>query len=297
MLDEVAFYADALTADAILAHYQAFFAGNPPVITQQPQGGTYLPGVALTLSVMATGPNLAYQWYKGTNALTGMNTNTLTFASLSAGDAGTYSVIVTNIAGVVPSAPATIALSSSLPAALVRYQTAISNETSLISYYTFDRLVPEDVFGPNKGTLYGTAGWGEGIGGGPGQGLRLDGAGHAGLGAVPDFDFPSGEGTVEGWIRADWASASGYPCMFADRNGAHRLEPAPERGQTAIAFYNGTTSVGYTVLGGGAGTNWHHVAIVFDGGTTACTGTRSRWGRRQLLGGPGPATVQLGSSS
>ena len=71
MLDEVAFYADALTPEAVQAHYQALFAGTPPVITKQPLGGTYLPGVARTLSVKATGPNLAYQWYKGTTALSG----------------------------------------------------------------------------------------------------------------------------------------------------------------------------------------------------------------------------------
>ena len=89
---------------------------------------------------------------------------------------------------------------------MVRYQTAISNETSLISYYTFDRLVPEDVFGPNEGTLAGTAGWGEGIGGGAAKGLLLDGSGHVNLGSVPNFDFASGIGTVEGWIRADWTN-------------------------------------------------------------------------------------------
>jgi hypothetical protein len=34
MLDEVAFYADALTPETVLAHYQAFLAGAPPVITK-----------------------------------------------------------------------------------------------------------------------------------------------------------------------------------------------------------------------------------------------------------------------
>ena len=297
MLDEVAFYADALTADAVQAHYQAFFAGNPPVITQQPQSGTYLPGVALTLSVNATGPSLAYQWYKGTTALTGQNAATLSFPSLGAGDAGTYSVTVTNVAGVVPSAPATIALASSLPAALARYQTAISNESSLISYYTFDRLVPEDAFGPNEGTLFGTAGWGQGIGGAPGQGLRLDGAGHVRLGGVPDFDFASGSGTVEGWVRADWTAASGYPCMFADRNGTTIWSLHLSGDKTTLTFYNGTTSAPYAVPGGSAGTNWHHVAVVFDAGTGTYYWDGALVGTQTVPLGPGPATVQLGSSS
>ena len=170
MLDEVALYSAALTPEAVQAHYQAFFAGNPPLITKQPQSGTYLPGVALTLSVQANGPNLAYQWYKGTGSLGGQTTSRLLLPSLAAGDAGTYQVIITNVAGAVTSTPAIIALSSTLPAALVHYQTAISNEASLISYYTFDHLLPEDVFDGNQGTLYGNAGFGPGIGGAPGSG-------------------------------------------------------------------------------------------------------------------------------
>ena len=297
MLDEVAFYADALTPETVLAHYQAFFAGAPPVITKQPLGGTYLPGVARTLGVKATGSGLAYQWCRGTTALTGKNDTTLSFPSLGAGDVGTYSVIVTNVGGSVTSAPATIALSSSLPGALVRYQTAISNEASLISYYTFDRLTPTDVFGPNNGTLAGTADWGQGIGGGPGQGLLLDGSGHVQLGSIPDFDFPSGSGTVEGWVRADWASASGYPCMFADRDGPTVWSLHLSGDKTTLTFYNGTTSDGYTVPGGGAGTNWHHVAMVFDAGTGTYYWDGAFVGTQTNAFGAGPATVQLGSSA
>jgi hypothetical protein len=298
MLDEVAIYADALTPEAVQAHYEAFFAGNPPVITKQPQGGTYLPGAALTLSVKATGPKLAYQWYRGTNALTGEITNTLTFPSLAPGDAGTYSVTVSNATAVVPSDPATIALAS-LPTPLVRYQTAISNETGLISYYTFDRLLPEDVYGPNEGTLAGTADWGTGIGGGAAKGLLLDGSGHVNLGTVPDFDFASGVGTVEGWIRADWTSVGYWPCMYADRNGGPTvwsLHLSDTKGTPA--FYNGSGS-SWFVLPGGAGTSWHHVATVFTNGTASfyVDGNLIQYSPMPRSLGAGPGTVQLGSSA
>jgi hypothetical protein len=270
LLDEVAFYADALTAEAVQAHYQAFFAGTPPVIIAQPRSGIYLPNVPLELSVKATGPSLAYQWYRGTNSLAGKTDAILAFPSLGPGDAGAYSVTVTNPAGVVTSATVTVALESSLPEPLVRYQTAISNETSLISYYTFDRLTPTDALGLHNGALMGTAAWGGGIGGGAAQGLMLDGAGHLSLGYVTDFDFTSGTGTVEGWVRADWGSgsaSSAYPCMFADRDGATRWSLHLNNGKTVLTFYNGIASQDYTVPGGGAGTTWHHVAMVFDAGT------------------------------
>ena len=88
LVDEVAIYSDALTPAAVQAHYNALFIGDPPVITKQPQGGTFIAGAAPTLSVTATGPNLSYQWYKGATALSGKTTNTLAFTSLAAGDAG-----------------------------------------------------------------------------------------------------------------------------------------------------------------------------------------------------------------
>jgi hypothetical protein len=216
---------------------------------------------------------------------------------LAVGDTGTYSVTITNLAGVVPSAPATIALSSVLPGPLVRYQTAISNEASLISYYTFDRLTPEDVMGPNEGTLAGSAAWAQGIGGGPGQGLLLDGAGHVNLGAVADFDFASTSGTVEGWVRADWASAGGWPCMVGNRDGATTWSLHLNADKATLSFYNGVGSELYTVPGGGAGTNWHHVAVVFDAGTATYYWDGVFLATRSRPLGAGPATVQLGSSA
>jgi hypothetical protein len=295
-LDEVAFYSDALTAETILAHYQAMFAGSPPEIVAQPRGGTFLSGIPLSLSVNAKGPNLTYQWYKGATALTGKTDSTLSFASLSEADAGTYSVTVTNLAGVVPSTQAVIILTNQVPPALARYQSAVSNETSLISYYTFDRLAPEDIFGPNEGTLAGSAGWNGGIGGGAGQGLSLDGVGHVNLGPVSAFDFSSG-GTVEGWVRADWVERTGYPVMFANRDGGTIWSLHMAADKKWLTCYNGTGSAGYQIPGAGAGTNWHHVAAAFDSGSTIYYWDGVVIGTNQVVLGAGPANVQLGSSA
>jgi len=300
MLDEVAIYADALTPEAVQAHYDAFLEGYPPVITKQPQGGIYVSGAALTLTVQASGPKLAYQWYKGPTLLVGETTNTLSFPSLSAADAGTYSVRISNVTATVASSNAVVALAP-VPAPLVRYQNAVSNETSLISYYTFDRLMPEDVYGPNEGTLAGTATWGEGIGGSPAQGLLLNGAGHVNLGTVPDFDFASGEGTVEGWVRADWTNNPGYePCMYADRDGGPTvwsLHLGLGSGKATPIFYNGSGG-SWFVLPGGAGTHWHHFATVFTNGTASfyVDGNVIQYSPMLRALGGGPGTVQLGSS-
>jgi len=173
------------------------------VITVQPRGGTYLPGVPLTLKVEATGPNLSYQWYKGANAITGANQPELVFASLAPSDAATYRVVVSNPAANVPSADVAVATADLLPQELTRYQSAITNEPSLISYYTFDRLGAADSRALHEGVLVGEADFSAGLGGGPGAALFVDGTGHALL-------FPSATlisrrhrhcGT---WVRADW---------------------------------------------------------------------------------------------
>jgi Concanavalin A-like lectin/glucanases superfamily len=300
-IDEVAIYADALSSDAVQAHYNAFFAGDPPVIIQQPLGGAFIAGSAPTLTVKATGPSLAYQWYKAATALSAATNSALAFSNLTAANAGTYSVRVSNVTTTVTSSNATIALAS-LPARLVQYQTAVSNEASLISYYTFDRLLPEDAFGPNGGTLARTAGWAPGIGGSPAQGLLLDGAGRVDLGTVPSFDFASGIGTVEGWIRADWTNDPGYaPCMWADRNGGPTvwsLHLGLGANKDTPIFYNGSGG-SWFVLPGGAGTNWHHIATVFDNGTASCyvDGNLLLYSPMGRPLGPGPGTAQIGSSA
>jgi hypothetical protein len=297
-IDEVAIYSDALTPEAVQAHYNAFFEGNPPVITKQPQGGDYLEGAAVTLSVTASGPGLTYQWYKGAGALTGKTTNTLSFASLSAGDAGTYTVQVSNTTAVAISSNAVIALAA-LPTQIVSYQTAVSNETSLISYYTFDRQIPQDVFGPNQGTMAGTAGWDVGIGGGSARGLKLDGSGHVDLGSVPAFNFASGVGTVEGWFRADWTSLGYNACLVGNRNNTPTVWSLHlNAAKTGPLAYNNPTTITYSYPAG-AGTIWHHFAAVFTNETCSfyVDGNLLSPPNATLPLGTGtPTTVQIGES-
>lgn len=298
-LDEVAFYADPLPLATVAAHYQAFLVGKSPVIVKSPNGGTFLPGVTLNLKVQATGPDLTYQWFKGDDLLAGETAAVLSLPNLSAAEVGNYSVKVSNAAGEVTSDTASVALETELPAALVSYQTAVSNETSLISYYTFDHLQPLDDFGSHDGTLSGSAGWGTGLGGGPAQALALDGKGHVRLGAVPDFDFISESGTVEGWVRADWSASDAvadYPCLFANRNGGTRWSLHMSKDKSTLTFYNGSGSALYTIPGG-AGTVWHHVAAVIDAGYTTYywDGVLLATIARPL--GGASVTVQLGSSA
>jgi hypothetical protein len=309
MLDEVAFYSSALSSNSILAHYQAFLEDLPPVITVQPVGGTFLPGVPLDLTVQALGLNLSYQWYFGSAAIANATNSLLSIPSLEATNAGTYHAVVSCTAPVtnISSSTVTVALASSLPAGLANYQTSVKNTPGLISYYTFDEGNAKDSVGPNNGTLAGTASFAPGVGGAPGLGVHLDGHGWVKLGRVPAFDFSSGTGTVEAWVQADWPlTFSAYnPCLFADRDfGTINNELLcwsvhMEATQLGFGVWNGTAWQPQTIPA--PGTNWHHMAIVWDNSTGSPT-TTTFWdgvgvGKTDQPLDTVGETTQLGSST
>src|SRR4029077_8942497 len=70
-----------------------------PVIASGPNNLTNCPGTSATFTVNATGSGLVYQWYHGTSPLPGQTGSTLMLASVSAGDAGTYIVVVSGLCG------------------------------------------------------------------------------------------------------------------------------------------------------------------------------------------------------
>ena len=128
-LDEVSIYNRALSSDEIAAIYNAGASGkcqgssnigNPPVITNEPAGVSVIVSNNATFSVGASGDApLSYQWYFNVTNAVGLNTNVLTLSNVTAMDAGSYSVIVTNGSGSATSAPALLT---------VDYPPVITNE-------------------------------------------------------------------------------------------------------------------------------------------------------------------------
>ncbi|MCA9612701.1 MAG: immunoglobulin domain-containing protein [Myxococcales bacterium] len=82
-------------------------APAPPVITGQPSSVTVTEGESASLSLVAVGAGLTYQWYRGETPVGG-SAATLTFGTASLSDAGTYHCVVTNATGSVTSAQATV---------------------------------------------------------------------------------------------------------------------------------------------------------------------------------------------
>lgn len=80
---------------------ETFVEATSPIITQSPANLEAYVGQNPTFSVQATGiPAPSYQWQLNNTNLLGQTNSTLTLSTLQDEQAGTYSVIVTNLAGV-----------------------------------------------------------------------------------------------------------------------------------------------------------------------------------------------------
>jgi pectate lyase len=82
---------------------------TPPTITTQPSSQTVNAGQPVTFSVAAGGTApFQYQWQKNGSDITGANSDSLTLSNVQDGDAGSYSVVVSNAAGSANSAAAVL---------------------------------------------------------------------------------------------------------------------------------------------------------------------------------------------
>jgi pectate lyase/pectin methylesterase-like acyl-CoA thioesterase len=103
------------TLSAIFGH--AYFALNgwlpttvptgTPTITTQPASQTVVAGQSVTFTVAGTGtPAPTYQWYRNNTLISGATSASYTIASVANGDAGGYTVVLTNSEGTVTSSGA-----------------------------------------------------------------------------------------------------------------------------------------------------------------------------------------------
>lgn len=88
-------------------------AATLPTITYQPASVTVQPGQSINLSVSATGrPYPTYQWKKDGVAISGATSSSYYKYNVASSDAGEYTVVVSNSAGSVTSAAATVSIGS-----------------------------------------------------------------------------------------------------------------------------------------------------------------------------------------
>ena len=100
-------------------------AVTAPTITTQPSATSVTAGTATSFTVVASGTSpFTYVWKKDGTTITGATSATYTIASVATGDAGSYTVVVTNSAGSATSNAATLTVTAALTAPTVTTPTA-----------------------------------------------------------------------------------------------------------------------------------------------------------------------------
>jgi hypothetical protein len=128
---------------------------RPPSITSQPVSQAVHPGTNISFTVSAQGSTpLTYQWrFSGANLsdggqLSGASSSALFLNYVLPADAGAYSVVVTNVAGAITSAVATLVVSPSVD--------CLDAPAGLVGWWPGDGTA-RDIVGTNNGIFYGGA--------------------------------------------------------------------------------------------------------------------------------------------
>jgi len=277
----VAIYNRALSASEVAGLYQMALAGpTKPTISQQPVSQTMYAGQPATFNVIAVGgAPYTYQWQHNGADIPGATGSTLTLTSASATDAGTYTVKVTNDAGSVDSAAATITV---LPVTSGSYTEAVFAKNP-VAYWPFNETEGSVVFDNIGGRQGRVSPLGATLGAtGPlppdflgfssnNTAVATDGAAAPDSGQVlvpydptlntPQFSvsfwvMPGGTGTGTPLANVHYSSPrSGW--WIRQNSGGWRLYLYNQNGTTAALDITGG---GAPVVGA-----WSHVAMVYDG--------------------------------
>lgn len=110
----------------------------PPIIVTQPQNQSVQQGTNVSFSVTANGTNLTYQWRFNSVNISGQTNSILLLTNVQSSSAGYYSVLVSNIAGIVISSNAILNVSSApliitQPSNAVAIQGASASLTASVS--------------------------------------------------------------------------------------------------------------------------------------------------------------------
>jgi uncharacterized repeat protein (TIGR01451 family) len=110
---------------------------DAPALTTPPEGQTKCAGATATFTVVATGTApLSYQWYfNEITAVTGATADTLSLPNVQVGQAGNYTVVVTNLEGAVTSVVAVLVVNAN-PTVTVNSETICAGGTATLTATT-----------------------------------------------------------------------------------------------------------------------------------------------------------------
>ncbi|HSU53428.1 MAG TPA: LamG-like jellyroll fold domain-containing protein, partial [Candidatus Dormibacteraeota bacterium] len=236
LLDEVSLYNRGLSDSEILAIYNADLSGKctePPAILAQPASQTIPQGEDVKFSVTAVGTKpLKYQWRFGSTNILAATNSYVVLEKIQTNQAGNYFVVVSNLLGMITSAPATLTLTSA--------PTCVQVPSNALAWWPANGY-QNDIVGTNNvsvsvfptPTLYAT--------GKVGQAFNHDGfASRLLVASSPSLNFGSNaDFSIEGWIKA----ISPFEPPFRGSATTNPLVPLIEK-----RSFIGNSGIGYSFL-------------------------------------------------
>ena len=265
LMDEISLYRRALSAEEIQAIYDAGAAGkcvtgSPPFISGQPADRTVPVGSTAAFTVTAAGTlPLSYQWQLNGTNLTGATDSLLVLANVQFTNAGTYSVVVTNLAGSVTSSNAQLIVIAAPP--------CVPPPAGLVSWWRGEGEAT-DTIGTNNGVLEGAVGFAAGE---VDQALSFNGT-NADV-KIPASDSLNlglaGGFTIEAWVNpaditqqhpvVEWNNGSfGVHLWIASVAGAGPGSLFIDVKDTSLGDHYFSTPAGSLVAN-----IWQHIAVTY----------------------------------
>jgi hypothetical protein len=283
-IDEVAVYNYPLTADQISAHYAAAYGPSlPPSIVLEPQSVTNYISLPASLSVAVAGTvPLTYEWSKNGQPVSGATKATYSITALTTGDAGNYSVKITNANGQTNSALATLTV--------LQPPSTPPSIPGLVVHLPFDNSLSDATGRGNNGTGIHISGTSSNVAAASYVSGAIGSAVHYStdtsvtnntyitLGYRPDLQFSSNVSfSIAFWIRAplNFAGAD-LPFMTTTVGSTfgtglvlaytYGLDPDNYPGGWAFSAFDpaGNGVGGRGAIGSLNDGNWHHLVHVFD---------------------------------
>ena len=284
-------------APLAIQEFEGYATLGPPAITQQPVGGNVIAGGRFTFTVAANA--LGWQWCSNGVPIGGALSSSFTLTNVQAGNAGNYSVILTNYGGATTSSVAVLTV---IPAST--YTTNVLADGP-IHYYPLDET--NGFFATDLGTKATQNGIHTG-------GIMINQpAVHQGLGACAHFDgaagtfvnlglfHPGSNVTIEAWTKMDVDARVNFNAVVARWDGSYEMDFTPSAAPTVWLKRDGN------IMGSAAGTvaavrgQWHHLVAVFTNGlltmfTDGIQGSVSNLGGVLQNAGGVPDRVLIGAT-
>jgi len=257
-------------------------AVTAPGITQAPAGRTLYTGGTLDLSVVATGGQLAYQWQQNGTNVPGATSSAFVISSVAAGNAGSYTVTVTNRLGAASSTPPAV-VTIITPAAGSFEATIVGDQPE--AWWRLDEAPGAtsmlDALGRHDGTYLGNVALGSpGVTtNGGGTAVTFDGASY---GSVPYSPLLNTKVfTVECWAKAVSLTDTRVPVSsHYSSKGWWFWTAVPTFGQWSggVSVGGGDFYVPTTVPAASMQTNvWTHLVMTVDANGTLFIYINGEW--------------------